>query len=150
MNIEAKDLSKVYNSGENRVIALDHANLEIVSSDFISIMGPSGSGKSTLLHLLSGLDRPTSGIPQTKGGLTMYENDGGLLSPRDAYRLMLKDYPDVMDIGQMCEALGVSTKTGYKLLKDGKIEYLKIGRAYRIPKAHILRYLKITCATVAE
>ena len=62
----------------------------------------------------------------------MYENDGGLLSPRDAYRLMLKDYPDVMDIGQMCEALGVSTKTGYKLLKDGKIEYLKIGRAYRI------------------
>ena len=24
----------------------------------------------------------------------MYENDGGLLSPRDAYRLMLKDYPD--------------------------------------------------------
>ena len=61
MNIEAKDLSKVYNSGENRVVALDHANLEIVSSDFISIMGPSGSGKSTLLHLLSGLDRPTSG-----------------------------------------------------------------------------------------
>ena len=55
----------------------------------------------------------------------MYENDGGLLSPRDAYRLMLKDYPDVMDIGQMCEALGVSTKTGYKLLKDGKIEYMK-------------------------
>ena len=61
MNIEAKDLSKVYNSGENRIVALDHANLEIVSSDFISIMGPSGSGKSTLLHLLSGLDRPTSG-----------------------------------------------------------------------------------------
>ena len=55
-----------------------------------------------------------------------------------------------MDIGQMCEALSVSTKTGYKLLKDGKIEYLKIGRAYRIPKAHILRYLKITCSTLAE
>ena len=28
----------------------------------------------------------------------MYENDGGLLSPRDAYRLMLKDYPDVMAV----------------------------------------------------
>lgn len=69
------------------------------------------------------------------------------------YTIKMKDivrYPDVMDIGQMCEALGVSTKTGYKLLKDGKIEYLKIGRAYRIPKAHILRYLKITCSTFAE
>lgn len=61
MRIEAKDLSKVYGNGENRVVALDKANLEIDVNDFISIMGPSGSGKSTLLHLLSGLDRPTSG-----------------------------------------------------------------------------------------
>ena len=49
MNIEAKNLSKIYGDGENRVVA------------FISIMGPSGSGKSTLLHLLSGLDKPSSG-----------------------------------------------------------------------------------------
>ena len=55
MNIEAKELSKIYGSGESRVVALDKVNLEIASSDFISIMGPSGSGKSTLLHLLSGL-----------------------------------------------------------------------------------------------
>lgn len=61
MNIEAKELSKIYGSGESSVIALDKVNLEIASGDFISIMGPSGSGKSTLLHLLSGLDRPTSG-----------------------------------------------------------------------------------------
>lgn len=61
MHIEAKELSKIYGSGENRIIALDKASLEIVQGDFISIMGPSGSGKSTLLHLLSGLDEPTSG-----------------------------------------------------------------------------------------
>lgn len=61
MNIEAKELSKIYGSDESHVVALDKVNLEIASSDFISIMGPSGSGKSTLLHLLSGLDKPTSG-----------------------------------------------------------------------------------------
>lgn len=61
MHIEAKELSKIYGAGENQVVALDRVNLEIASSDFISIMGPSGSGKSTLLHLLSGLDKPTSG-----------------------------------------------------------------------------------------
>ena len=61
MRIEAKDLSKIYGSGENQIIALDKVNLGIDVNDFISIMGPSGSGKSTLLHLLSGLDRPTSG-----------------------------------------------------------------------------------------
>ncbi len=47
--------------GANKVIALNKANLDIASGDFISIMGPSGSGKSTLLHIMSGLDSPTSG-----------------------------------------------------------------------------------------
>ena len=61
MKIEARELSKIYGVGENRVVALDKVNLEIAINDFISIMGPSGSGKSTMLHLLSGLDRPTSG-----------------------------------------------------------------------------------------
>ena len=43
----------------------------------------------------------------------------------------------------MCEILSVSTKTGYKLLKEGKICCLKVGRAYRIPKAHLFTYLCI-------
>lgn len=61
MIIEAKDLTKVYGSNQNKIVALNKANIKIASNDFISIMGPSGSGKSTLLHLLSGLDKPTTG-----------------------------------------------------------------------------------------
>ena len=81
---------------------------------------------------------------------TVNENGHMMLSPKDAYRLMLKDYPDVMDIGEMCKVLGISKKTGYKLLKDRKIESLKIGRAYRIPKAHILGYLKVSYSVIME
>ena len=66
-----------------------------------------------------------------------------VISQRDAYQIMLRDYPDVMDIQQMSEILGVSTKTGYNLLRNGNIVALKVGRTYRIPKAHILTYLKI-------
>lgn len=66
-----------------------------------------------------------------------------VISQTEAYRLMLKDYPDVMNIEQMCEMLDISTKTGYKLLRDKQIECLKVGRSYRIPKAHIFSYLKI-------
>ena len=54
---------------------------------------------------------------------------------------MLRDYPDVLNIEQMCEILGISTKTGYALLKNGKVQHLRIGRIYRIPKAHLLTYL---------
>lgn len=79
MLIEGKDLSKCYGSGENKVIALNKANLKIASSDFISIMGPSGSGKSTLLHLISGLDTPTSGTV-TFDGKDIYQTDDKELS----------------------------------------------------------------------
>lgn len=64
-------------------------------------------------------------------------------STKDAYSVMLKDYPDVLDIDQMSEVLGVSKKTGYKLLQTGVITCLKIGRCYRIPKAHLITYLQI-------
>ena len=66
-------------------------------------------------------------------------------SERDAYKLMLKDYPDVMSIEQMCEILGINTKTGYRILREGKICCLKVGRTYRIPKAHLFTFLCIGC-----
>ena len=61
MEIQVKEISKLYGADESRVVALHAASMTIREGDFISIMGPSGSGKSTLLHIISGLDRPTSG-----------------------------------------------------------------------------------------
>ncbi len=62
MEIQVKNISKIYGTKESRVIALDSASMTIKEGDFISIMGPSGSGKSTLLHIISGVDHPTSGM----------------------------------------------------------------------------------------
>lgn len=61
MEIQVKEISKFYGADQSRVVALHAASMTIREGDFISIMGPSGSGKSTLLHIVSGLDRPTSG-----------------------------------------------------------------------------------------
>ena len=65
------------------------------------------------------------------------------VSSKEAYRLLLKQYPDIMTIEQMCSVLGISTKTGYKLVHDGTINATKVGRSYRIPKIHLLAYLKV-------
>lgn len=66
----------------------------------------------------------------------------------DVYRSVLKEYPDILTVEEMSRALGVSTKTGYKLIRENKIECIKVGRSYRIPKAHLLAYIKLLKASI--
>ena len=59
--LRVENLTKVYGSGNNKVVALDNVSFSVEKGEFVSIVGASGSGKSTLLHLLGGVERPTSG-----------------------------------------------------------------------------------------
>jgi len=59
--VQARNLTKVIDTGTHRVEILRGIDLEIPAGQFVAIMGASGSGKSTLLGLLAGLDTPTSG-----------------------------------------------------------------------------------------
>ena len=61
----------------------------------------------------------------------------------EVYDRVLKEYPDILTVEEISQALGISTKTGYRLLRENKIEHLKVGRSYRIPKAHLLAYLRL-------
>lgn len=62
---------------------------------------------------------------------------------KDAYALMFREYPDVVSISQLSQMLCISEKTAYRLLKENKIEYFKIGRTYRIPKISVLAYMSV-------
>ncbi len=59
--LRAEKLYKEYKTSSGAVNALNGVDLSIEKGLFYAIIGRSGSGKSTLLHVLSGLDRPTSG-----------------------------------------------------------------------------------------
>lgn len=59
--IQLKDICKFYQVGEDRVRALDHANLHIYPQEFVSIIGPSGSGKSTMMNIIGCLDIADAG-----------------------------------------------------------------------------------------
>ena len=65
--ITVKNVSKVYGKKEGTFTALDGINLRIPDGATVAIVGKSGSGKSTLMHVMSGLDRPTSGSIEVNG-----------------------------------------------------------------------------------
>lgn len=56
-----KDVTKIYQTGDVKVFALDGVDIELYKGELTVLLGPSGSGKSTLLNILGGLDHATTG-----------------------------------------------------------------------------------------
>lgn len=64
--IEVHNLRKVYRMGDEKIVALNHVDLEIEKGEICCLFGTSGSGKSTLLNMLAGLEKPTKGTIEIK------------------------------------------------------------------------------------
>jgi putative ABC transport system ATP-binding protein len=77
----AREVTKEYLSGEQKIAVLRDVSFTIRQGDFVAIVGPSGSGKTTLLGLLAGLDTPTRGV------VVLDDADLGRLSENERARL---------------------------------------------------------------
>jgi putative ABC transport system ATP-binding protein len=59
--LQLTDVRKTYRSGDQEVVALDHATLGVGDDEILALVGPSGSGKTTLLSIAGGLLSPSEG-----------------------------------------------------------------------------------------
>ncbi|NND67025.1 MAG: ABC transporter ATP-binding protein [Halioglobus sp.] len=83
--LRARNLSKVYGTGELAVTALRAVDLDLYSGEMVVLLGASGSGKSTLLNILGGLDTPSEG--------QVFFNDRDITAADDAsLTLYRRDY----------------------------------------------------------
>ena len=59
--VQARGVTKVYETGRLRVEALRNVDLDVRTGEMVAVVGPSGCGKTTLLNCLSGLDDVSAG-----------------------------------------------------------------------------------------
>jgi multiple sugar transport system ATP-binding protein len=67
-HVVVDSLTKVFKGPKGeRVVAVDHASLEVKDREFLVLVGPSGCGKSTTLRMIAGLEEPTEGTISIDG-----------------------------------------------------------------------------------
>ncbi|MBO7358790.1 MAG: ABC transporter ATP-binding protein/permease [Clostridia bacterium] len=59
--LELQGISRVYDTGSQKVEALKGVSVRFRANEFVSVLGPSGCGKTTLLNIIGGLDLATEG-----------------------------------------------------------------------------------------
>ena len=59
--LNIKNLTKIFIHQNKRIEVLKNLNFSLKKGELIALTGPSGSGKSTLLHLISLMEKPSSG-----------------------------------------------------------------------------------------
>ncbi|MFP5451802.1 MAG: ABC transporter ATP-binding protein [Thermoleophilia bacterium] len=75
-----RDVRKVYRSGDDEVVALQHASVDVGGDEIVALLGPSGSGKTTLLSIAGGL------LAATEGTVTVGGRDISGLSAQELTR----------------------------------------------------------------
>ncbi len=112
--LKIENLSKIYGTGENRVVALDNVSFSVPKGQFVAIVGPSGSGKSTLLHILGGVDRPTSGKVYLDGQDIYKQNEDQLAIFRRRQVGLIYQFYNLIPV------LNVTENITLPVLMDGK------------------------------
>lgn len=59
----------------------------------------------------------------------------------DLYEAIFEEYPKMLTVEEMCDILNVARETGYRMVRRGEFEVLKLGRIIRIPKNQVLKYI---------
>lgn len=60
---------------------------------------------------------------------------------KELYQMMFPEYPDIVNIRQLREMLGISRQLAYNLINNGELQAIKIGNSFKIPKVSVINYV---------
>lgn len=93
-HLSLTNLSVMYRTSDEPLLAVRATNLDIAAGQFVSVVGPSGCGKSTLLKVIAGLLSPSSGEVSIDGKPVTGPHPGMGIVFQDA---LLLDWRNVLE-----------------------------------------------------
>lgn len=72
--------------------------------------------------------------------IVMFENNKEIESTQSKQEIF-KEIKDVLNVEDLCDILDIGLSSAYKLVRENKIKYIKIGRAYKIPKCYLIDFI---------
>ncbi len=142
-----KDVSKIY---DNKIVAVNKANIDIEDKEFVVLVGPSGCGKSTTLRMIAGLeeisegelyigDRLVNDVPPKDRDIAMVFQNYALYPHMTVYEnmafgLKLRKFPKPeieKRVKEAAEILGIQDLLNRKpkALSGGQRQRVAVGRA---------------------
>ncbi len=94
--VTLENASRRYPTPDGSLAGIADANLAILPGQFVGVVGASGSGKSTLLNLVTGIDRPTSGIISVAGRDVTDLDEDALARWRGAHIGVVFQFPQLI------------------------------------------------------
>lgn len=99
--IQFNHVSKLYEEGDSKIVALDDVSLSVEPGEFIAVIGPSGSGKSTFLSISGAL------LQASKGTVTLNGKDLTTLNPKELSQLRLHEIGFILQTSNLVPYLNV-------------------------------------------
>jgi putative ABC transport system ATP-binding protein len=111
--VRLRDIVKIYDTGSQKVAAVNGVSLDIPRESFTMIVGPSGSGKTTLLNMIGCIDAPNSGKVEVCG------QDVGALSDNAVSDFRARSVGFIFQGFSMVSVLSAYENVEYPLLLTG-------------------------------
>lgn len=111
--VRCQNLTKTYDAGGQKVIALNQINLDIATGELMMLVGPSGCGKTTLISVIAGI------LDQDSGSCELFGENLQQLSSRDKLRFRAKNIGFVFQAFNLLPALTAVENVSVPLIING-------------------------------
>ena len=124
--VRCENLTKTYDTGEQKVIALNSVNLNILLGELMMLVGPSGCGKTTLISVIAGI------LDQDEGVCELFGENLLTMKSKDKLRFRASQIGFVFQAFNLLPSLNAAENVSVPLIINGENRHVARNKAIEV------------------